>query len=191
MVKILLFGKGGQVGWELQRSLAPLGEIIALDADSTGSVWRFHRSAGACRDGARGGAGCHRQCGRAYRSGQSRERTGTGSNHQRSWRPGVLAEEAKRSNALLVHYSTDYVFDGSGDRALGRDRCNCSSQCLWRNQAGRRKADSAIGMQASHLSHQLGVWRARRQLRQDHAAPGGGARQPVRHQRSDRRTHGC
>ena len=34
-MKILLFGKGGQVGWELQRSLAPLGELVALEFDST------------------------------------------------------------------------------------------------------------------------------------------------------------
>jgi hypothetical protein len=42
-MKILLFGKGGQVGWELQRSLAPLGELIALDFDSAGLCGDFTR----------------------------------------------------------------------------------------------------------------------------------------------------
>jgi dTDP-4-dehydrorhamnose reductase len=42
-MKILLFGKGGQVGWELQRSLAPLGDVVALDFDSTGLCGDFTR----------------------------------------------------------------------------------------------------------------------------------------------------
>ena len=46
MTKILLFGKGGQVGWELQRSLLPLGEVIALDFDSTDHCGNFTDLAG-------------------------------------------------------------------------------------------------------------------------------------------------
>jgi dTDP-4-dehydrorhamnose reductase len=45
-MKILLFGKGGQVGWELQRSLAPLGDVVALDFDSTGLCGDFTRPDG-------------------------------------------------------------------------------------------------------------------------------------------------
>ena len=45
-MKILLFGKGGQVGWELQRSLAPLGELVALDFDSTEHCGDFANPAG-------------------------------------------------------------------------------------------------------------------------------------------------
>ena len=41
-MKILLFGKDGQVGWELQRSLAFIGELVALDTNDQKTVWRFH-----------------------------------------------------------------------------------------------------------------------------------------------------
>ena len=180
-MKILLFGKSGQVGWELQRSLAPLGEIIALDADSTQMCGDFTNLEGlaatvrAVSPDVIVNAAAHTAVDKAE-SEPDLVRT------INALAPGVLAQEAKRMNALLVHYSTDYVFDGHGDQALGRDRCDCATQCLRRNQAGRRTADSAIGLQAPYLPHQLGLWRTRRQLRQDHAAACRRTRQPVRHQ---------
>jgi len=68
VVKILLLGKNGQVGWELQRSLAPLGELIALDSvvkdcAATSRIWMV------LQDDTRSCAGYHCQRGRAYRRG--------------------------------------------------------------------------------------------------------------------------
>jgi dTDP-4-dehydrorhamnose reductase len=115
-MKILLLGKGGQVGWELQRSLAPLGEIFALDSDSTELCGDFTDLAGldatvrAVMPDVIVNAAAHTAVDKAE-SEPELVRT------INATAAGVLAEQAKRINALLVHYSTDYVFDGSGDKA--------------------------------------------------------------------------
>lgn len=117
-MKILLFGKGGQVGWELQRSLAPLGEVTALDFDSTqlcGDFTDLDGVAAAVRAVAPDvivNASAHTAVDKAE-SEPELVRT------INALAPGVLAREAKALNALLVHYSTDYVFDGSGDKPWG------------------------------------------------------------------------
>jgi dTDP-4-dehydrorhamnose reductase len=114
-MKILLLGKNGQVGWELQRSLAPLGELIALDADSKELCGDFTDLEGLART-VRSiapdvivNAAAHTAVDKAV-SEPELART------INALAPGVLAQEAKRANAWLIHYSTDYVFDGSGDK---------------------------------------------------------------------------
>lgn len=114
-MKILLFGKGGQVGWELQRSLAPLGELVALDFDSTDFCGDFtHPEAlaetvRAVRPDVIVNAAAHTAVDQAEREPElARTINATA--------PGVLAREAATLGAWLVHYSTDYVFDGSGSR---------------------------------------------------------------------------
>lgn len=113
-MKILLFGKGGQVGWELQRSLAPLGEIVALDHDSTSLCGNFADLAGlaatirAVAPDVIVNAAAHTAVDKAE-SEPELART------LNALAPGVLADEAQQLDAWLVHYSTDYVFDGSGD----------------------------------------------------------------------------
>src|SRR5947209_16435010 len=115
-MKILLFGKNGQVGWELQRSLAPLGELIALDADSRelcGDFTDLDGLAQTVRTMAPDvivNAAAHTAVDKAE-SEPELART------INALAPAVLAEEAAKINAWLVHYSTDYVFDGSGNRA--------------------------------------------------------------------------
>lgn len=114
-MKILLFGKGGQVGWELQRSLAPLGELVALDFDSTDFCGDFtHPEAlaetvRAVRPDVIVNAAAHTAVDKAESEPElARTINATA--------PGVLAREAATLGAWLVHYSTDYVFDGSGGR---------------------------------------------------------------------------
>jgi dTDP-4-dehydrorhamnose reductase len=112
-MKILLFGKGGQVGWELQRSLAPLGELVALDFDSTDHCGDFTNLAGlaetvrSVRPDVIVNAGAHTAVDKAE-SEPDLVRT------LNALAPGALAQEAASIGAWLVHYSTDYVFDGSG-----------------------------------------------------------------------------
>ena len=115
-MKILLFGKGGQVGWELQRSLAPLGDVVTLDHDSTDHCGNFSNPAGLL-DTVRDvkpdiivNAAAHTAVDKAESEPDLvRALNATA--------PGLLAQEAQRLGAWLVHYSTDYVFDGSGSRA--------------------------------------------------------------------------
>lgn len=114
LIKILLLGKNGQVGWELQRSLAPLGEVVALDArslDHCGDLTNLDGLAQTIRAIAPDiivNAAAHTAVDKAE-SESDLART------INALAPAVLANEAKRIGAWLVHYSTDYVFDGSGE----------------------------------------------------------------------------
>jgi dTDP-4-dehydrorhamnose reductase len=118
-VKILLLGCNGQVGWELQRSLAPLGEVVAVDFDTPGEIDGVPRRADFTRPeslvelvNAVGpslivNAAAHTAVDKAESEPEvARTINATA--------VAVLAREAKARNTLLVHYSTDYVFDGSG-----------------------------------------------------------------------------
>jgi dTDP-4-dehydrorhamnose reductase len=120
-MKILLFGKNGQVGWELQRSLAPLGELIALDFDSPGDLQAdFTRpdtlaaTVRAVRPDVIVNAAAHTAVDKAEGEAELARAINASS-------AGVLAREAADLNAWLVHYSTDYVFDGSGDTPRNED----------------------------------------------------------------------
>jgi dTDP-4-dehydrorhamnose reductase len=112
-MKILLLGKGGQVGWELQRSLAPLGELVAVDLDSTDYCGDFTNLVGlaetirAIAPDIIVNAAAHTAVDKAE-SEPELART------INALAPAVLAKEAQQLGAWLVHYSTDYVFDGSG-----------------------------------------------------------------------------
>jgi dTDP-4-dehydrorhamnose reductase len=105
---ILLLGKDGQVGWQLQRSLAPHGKVIACgradcdlaDLDQLRSVFR-HVNPSVIVNAS------------AYTAVDRAESEPTLAQRINAEAPGVLAEEAARNGALLIHYSTDYVFDGS------------------------------------------------------------------------------
>jgi len=112
-MKLLLLGKGGQVGWELQRSLAPLGEVVALDHDSQEYAADFSEPDALAETVLRVrpdvivNAAAHTAVDKAESEPEfARKLNATA--------PGVVARAADRIGALLVHYSTDYVFDGSG-----------------------------------------------------------------------------
>lgn len=115
-MKILLFGKNGQVGWELQRSLAPLGEVVALDARSQqlcGDLTDLTGIAQTIRTIAPDvivNAAAHTAVDKAESEPEL-------AHTLNALAPEVMAQEAKRLGAWLVHYSTDYVFNGSGNQA--------------------------------------------------------------------------
>lgn len=108
MSKILVTGKNGQVGWELQRSLAPLGQIIALDAEDMDlcDVDAIRRTVREIAPDIIVNPAAHTAVDKA----ESEPDLATAINDTAV---GVLAEEAKKLDALLIHYSTDYVFDGT------------------------------------------------------------------------------
>ncbi|MDZ7920814.1 dTDP-4-dehydrorhamnose reductase [Rhodoferax sp.] len=114
-MNILLFGKGGQVGWELQRSLSVLGTVTALDHDSTDHCGDFANPAGvaetvrALRPDVIVNAAAHTAVDKA-------ESEADFARTLNATTPGAIAQEAAKLGAWLVHYSTDYVFDGSGSR---------------------------------------------------------------------------
>ncbi len=112
-MKILLLGKNGQVGWELQRSLSVLGEVVALDRRSTpcGDLSQPERLAQTVRElrpDVIVNAAAHTAVDKAE-SEVDLART------LNAAAPAALAQAAAETGAWLVHYSTDYVFNGSGN----------------------------------------------------------------------------
>ena len=127
-MRVLLLGAGGQVGWELQRSLAPLGELIALDRHGSNSDNSAYGN--LCGDLAnlQGLAETVQKVrpdvivnAAAYTAVDKAESEAELAHTLNALAPGVLAQEAVRLGAWLVHYSTDYVFDGSGTRPWRED----------------------------------------------------------------------
>jgi dTDP-4-dehydrorhamnose reductase len=107
-LKILVTGANGQVGWELRRALAPLGDVIAahrgqLDVARTDAL----------REGVRAMTPDVIVNAAAYTAVDRAESEPELARAINAIAPGVLAEEAARLDAVLVHYSTDYVFDGA------------------------------------------------------------------------------
>lgn len=114
-MKILLFGKSGQVGWELQRSLTPLGELIALDFDSRQQCGDFTRLDDMAQT-VRAIAPDVIVNAAAYTAVDKAESEPELVRTINVLAPGILAREARKLGSWLIHYSTDYVFDGSGSK---------------------------------------------------------------------------
>lgn len=114
-MKILLFGKNGQVGWELQRSLAPLGELTALDADSQQLCGDFTRLDDIAQT-VRAIAPDVIVNAAAYTAVDKAESEAEMARTINALAPAILARESCKLGSWLIHYSTDYVFDGSGSK---------------------------------------------------------------------------
>ena len=107
-MKILLTGCNGQVGFELQRSLAPLGEVIALDRSRCDLA--DPESLRTAIRAARHDIIVNPAAYTAVDKAESDEATAHAVN---AIAPGIIGEEAAKLGALVIHYSTDYVFDGT------------------------------------------------------------------------------
>ena len=115
-MKVLLLGKNGQVGWELQRSLSCIGELVALDRKSAqfcGDLTDFAGLTKTLRD-VRPDVIVNAA---AYTAVDNAEIDVQQAHIVNALAPQFLAQHAEQSGTLLVHYSTDYVFDGSGSNA--------------------------------------------------------------------------
>ncbi|MDH1256812.1 MULTISPECIES: dTDP-4-dehydrorhamnose reductase [Pseudomonas] len=149
-MKILLLGKDGQVGWELQRSLGTLGELIALGRHEFDGLCGDLADLSALRETIRKVKPDVIVNAAAYNS-VDRAETEPGLAHRvNSQATGVLAEEAEASGAWLVHYSTDYVFDGQGTAPWSEDD---RAQPL--NRYGESKLSGEQAVQASGCKHLL------------------------------------
>lgn len=144
-MRILLLGKNGQVGWELQRSLAPLGEVIALDrtggeglcgdlSDLDGLVATVRKLAPDVIVNAA-----------AYTAVDKAETEQALAALINGDAPGVLAREAAALGAWLVHYSTDYVFDGSGEQRWETDAATGPLSSYGRSKLAGEEAIRASG----------------------------------------------
>jgi len=143
MTRILLLGRDGQVGWELQRSLAPLGVVIALSraeadlekTETLGDIIRKNAPDLIVNAAAY----------TAVDKAASEPDLAATVNSRAVY---VLAEEAKKLGALLVHYSTDYVFDGSKPGSYTEDDAPNPISVY-----GRTKLEGDRAIQASGCRH--------------------------------------
>ena len=120
-MRILLLGKNGQVGWELQRALAPLGELIACDFDTPAPLradFSQPDSLPALIRTARPDVIVNSAAHTAVDKAESEPELARAIN---AIAPGVIAREAAALGVPLLHYSTDYVFDGSGSMPRDED----------------------------------------------------------------------
>ena len=117
---ILLFGKNGQVGWELQRALAPLGNLIALDRHSADYCGDFENPQGIAET-VRKLKPTVIVNATAYTAVDKAESDKEKAQRVNATAVEFLAKAAEECGALLVHYSTDYVFNGSGDKPWNED----------------------------------------------------------------------
>ena len=145
--RILLTGATGQVGWELQRTLNCLGEVVALDSKAMNLA-----DADAVRQTVRDIAPGIIVNPAAYTAVDKAEGEPDLARAVNAVAPGILAEEAGRLGALLVHYSTDYVFNGSGTRPGARTmpaiRSTCMARPSWQASAPSRPRAAAISSSA-------------------------------------------
>ena len=147
-MKILLLGKNGQVGWELQRALAPLGELVALDFDSPGPLvadFSKPESLAATMRAVRPDIVVNAAAHTAVDRCESEPDVARALNADA---PAVLAREAAASGAWLLHYSTDYVFDGSGSDFRSEDAPTAPLSVY-----GRTKLEGETAIRTSGCRH--------------------------------------
>jgi dTDP-4-dehydrorhamnose reductase len=120
-VRILLLGCNGQVGWELQRSLQPLGDVVACDFDSPMERRADFTDPKSTSDLVRRMNPHIVVNAAAYTAVDKAESEPDLARVVNATTPGVVAEAVRDCGALLVHYSTDYVYDGSGDVPRNED----------------------------------------------------------------------
>jgi dTDP-4-dehydrorhamnose reductase len=149
-MKILLLGKNGQVGWELQRSLAPLGVVVALDRQGDAA----RALCGDLQD-LQGLRQTMQQLrpqvivnAAAYTAVDRAETEPALADAINARAPAALAEAARAAGALLVHYSTDYVFDGSDSAPWAEEAATGPL-----NVYGRSKLAGEDAIRASGCDH--------------------------------------
>ena len=146
-MKLLLLGKNGQVGWELQRALPLLGELTALDFDSVELKADFSQpealaeTLDAVQPDIIVNSAAHTAVDKAESEPDLVRRINAEA-------PGVLARWAAAHGAWLVHYSTDYVFDGSGSTPRGEDAPTGPLSVY-----GQTKLDGEEAIRASGCKH--------------------------------------
>ena len=150
-MKLLLLGCNGQVGWELQRSLAILGDVVALQRDASrnpqglsgdlGDAHRLERTIALVQPDVIVNAA-------AYTAVDQAESELEDSHQINAIAPAVIARAATKTGAFLVHYSSDYVFDGTGDKPWGETDATSPLSAYGRSKLA---GDEAVARCPPHL----------------------------------------
>ena len=144
-MKILLLGKNGQVGWELQRALSPLGEVAALSRNAVNGLSgdltdleSLEETVLKLKPDVIVNAAAYTAVDKAESDAQLAQLINSDA-------PALLAKLSKQLGALLVHYSTDYVFNGSGDAPWSEDQVVDPLSVYGSTKAGGEQAIQASG----------------------------------------------
>ncbi len=140
MTTILLTGNTGQVGWELQRALAPLGSLVALGRDGMD-----HGNPDSIRSAIRAAKPDIIVNAAGYTAVDKAESEVSLVTRVNAVAPGIIAEEAKRIGAPLVHYSTDYVYDGTQERPYTEDDAPNPLNTYGKSKLAGERAIEAVG----------------------------------------------
>ena len=182
--RILVIGRIGQVGWELRHKLACLGQVTAIEYPEVD----FSRP-DSIRTAVRAAQPAVVINAAAYTAVDKAEDDPELAMAINGTAPGVLAEEAKRLGGLLVHYSTDYVFDGTKQGAYLEGDAPNPVNVYGRTKLAGDEAIQAVDGEFPDPAHQLGVWRAWKQLPADDVTPGPGTVRVADCGRPDRRAN--
>ena len=161
-MKILLLGKNGQVGWELQRSLAPLGEVLALDRYSSrhcgdlSQLDALTQTVLAFKPDFIVNAAAHTAVDKAESEPELAKLLNTDA-------PAALAKAAAQVGAWLVHTRLTMCLTAVAHTPGKRARAQAPG-CVWPSQARWRKSHCGQRLQVFDFPHQLGVCRTRWQL---------------------------
>lgn len=147
-MKILLLGKSGQVGWELQRALAPLGELVVLDRQGENGLCGDLADLDGLRNTIRSLQPDIIVNAAAYTAVDQAESEPELACLINALAPQVMAEAMRERNGWLVHYSTDYVFDGSGTKPWSE-----TNQPAPLNQYGQSKLQGELAIAQSGCQH--------------------------------------
>ena len=150
-MKILLLGRNGQLGWELERSLAPLGEVVALasQAQDNPNQWCGDLAdLEGLRQAVRAVAPDLVVNAAAYTAVDKAQTEVEKAYAINAQAPALLAEETLRLGAWLMHFSTDYVFDGSGETPW-RESDSCAPLSVY--GASKRQGELEIARNPKHL----------------------------------------
>lgn len=139
-MKLLVTGAAGQVGWELARALQPLGEVLAVDRSQLDLA-----DADALRAFVRARAFDVIVNAAAYTAVDQAEKDEALAAAVNARAPAILAEEGRRSGALLIHYSTDYVFDGEASRPYREDDATAPLNAYGRTKLEGERLIAAAG----------------------------------------------
>jgi dTDP-4-dehydrorhamnose reductase len=148
-VKIMLLGKNGQIGWELQRFFLPLGQLVALGSKDLDLLNKQ-----ALRSAVREIKPDIIINAAAYTAVDKAEEEPELALAVNGVAPGILAEEAARLNALMIHYSTDYVFDGRKESPYSEDDIPNPINTYGKTKLAGERAIRETG--ASHLIFRTG-----------------------------------
>ena len=142
-MKILLTGKNGQLGFELQRALAPLGDVVAVGTQDCNLA-----DADALRDLVRRVAPDVIVNPAAYTAVDKAESDEATARAVNAIAPAILGEEGAKLGALVIHYSTDYVFDGTKQGAYSESDTPAPQSVY-----GRTKLEGEQGLAAANPRH--------------------------------------